>query len=218
MSYIHDALKKAQKEKDKDGGYYEGVVSSKKVQRSFPPRTWILLSFAFLSLLAMIVFSWHHRQHISRPASQDKIRPDSGVSEKPVVKKKGNIHILYTEGLDYQKNGSLYDAKKKYLQVLRIEPNFVFALNNLGVIYISEGNDSEARRLFEKAITLDPDYVDPYYNLACVYAQLNDLAVSVEHLNTAIGFDKRVKEWARADKDLVKLHGYPEYEKLIRGE
>jgi tetratricopeptide (TPR) repeat protein len=221
MSYIHDALKKAQKEKDRGGGYYDGVVSAKKGERSFSPRTWILISLAFLSLLTMIIFSWHHRQHIPSSAIQDKTRPDPVALEKPVAEKaekKETAHVLYNEGLYHQKNGSLHDAKKKYLQVLRMEPNFVFALNNLGVIYLSEGGYPEARRLFEKAITLDPDYADPHYNLACVHAQLNDLAISVDYLKTAIGFDKRVRGWARADKDLMKLHGYPEYEKMISGK
>jgi tetratricopeptide (TPR) repeat protein len=218
MSYIHDALRKAQKEKDKGGGYYDGVVSSKKEERPFSPRTWLLLSFVFLSFLIVIIFSWYYWPHITNSTPENKTRSIPVALEKPIAKKKDDAHVFYAEGLDYQKKGSLHDAKKKYLQVLSIEPNFVFALNNLGVIYLGEGSYPEARRLFEKAITLDPNYADPHYNLACVYAQLNDLAMSVEHLKTAIRFDKRVIEWARADKDLMTLHGYSEYEKMISGE
>ncbi|MBW2645361.1 MAG: tetratricopeptide repeat protein [Deltaproteobacteria bacterium] len=218
MSFIHNALRKAQKEKDGGGGYYNGVASAKKVERPFYSWKWILISLPFLSLLAIIVFSWFNRQHIKSPTIQGKILPDSAAMERPVAKKVEAGRGLYDEALRYQKNGKLQDAKKKYLQALKVSPNLVFALNNLGVIYMSERNYFEARRLFEKAIKLKPDYVDPHYNLACLCVQGNNLSGCVSHLKTAIGLDKRVREWARTDKDLLGLRGRPEYEKVISGK
>ncbi len=215
MSFIHDALRKAQKEKNGGFGYYDGVVSAEKGGRSFSPWTWLPVSLILLSGLAIIIFSWFNRQHINSSSIRDKMHPDPAALERPVVKKEEKLQVIYNEALRYQKNGRLRDAKKKYLQVLRRTPNFVLALNNLGVIYLGEGSYPEARRSFEKAIKLNPDYVDPHYNLACLYARLNDLSASLDHLKTAIGFDKRVREWARADKDLIGLHGYPEYEELM---
>jgi tetratricopeptide (TPR) repeat protein len=215
MSFIHNALRKAQKEKDGGGGYYNGVVSAKKVERPFYSWKWILISLAFLSLLAIIVFSWFNRQHIKGSTIQDKTRLDPVAMERHVAKKGEDGRILYDEALRYQKEGKFKDAKKKYLQALRAEPKLVFALNNLGVIYLGEGNYSEARRLFAKAVELNPKYVDSHYNLACLDARLDKPAASVDHLKTAIGFDKRVREWARSDEDLIKLRGYPEYEKVM---
>lgn len=215
MSYIHNALKKAQKEKDGGGDYYNGVASAKKAERPFYARKWILISLVFLSLLAIIIFSWFNRQHSKSSTAQDKALPAPTDLERPIAKKGESGRFLYDEALRYQKDGKLQDAKKKYLQALKVSPNLIFALNNLGVIYLSEGNYTEARRLFEKAVELNPNYVDSHYNLACLYVRLNNLAASVDHLKTAITFDKRVSDWARSDRDLIRLRGYPEYEKLM---
>ena len=96
MSYIHDALKKAQKDKDRGDGSYDGVVSSKKGERSLSSSTWILISFAFLSLLTLTIFSWRHRPHTTNPI-QEKIRPDRMALEKPVAKKKEDAETIYLE-------------------------------------------------------------------------------------------------------------------------
>lgn len=218
MSYIHDALKKAQKQKDSVGGTYDGVVTEKKGVRSLSPRTWGLVSLAFLSLLAIIIFLWLNQKHTTITLPRESTRAEATVSERPFAKNQEDPQPLYNEALGHQKNGRLRDAKSTYLRVLKVDPNFVFALNNLGVIYMNERNFFEARRLFEKAVKLKPDYVDSHYNLACLCAQVNNPSGSAGHLKTAIGLDKRVREWARADRDLIRLHGHPEYEKVVRGE
>ncbi len=169
-------------------------------------------------MLDIIAFSWLNRKHIKGTTIQHKALSYYAELESSVAKKGEAGRVLYDEALRYQKEGTVKDAKKKYLQALKVSPNFVFALNNLGVIYMSERNYFEARRLFEKAIKLKPDYVDPHYNLACLCAQGNNRSGCVSHLKTAIGLDKRVREWARADKDLRGLRGYPKYEELMIGK
>ncbi|MDL1977804.1 MAG: tetratricopeptide repeat protein [Deltaproteobacteria bacterium] len=191
MSYIHDALKKAQKDKDGVSASYDGVVAATNTGRSIPLWKWALGFVVFLSLLAVIL-------------SKTTLQGD-----------KNHTHILYDEGLRYQRTGRAGDARKKYLAVLKTAPDNVSAMNNLAVIYLSEGNYPKARKLFEKATELKPDCVDAHYNLACLHVRTNNLSESLKRLKMAIKLDVRVKEWARMDKDLVGLRGQVEYDKLM---
>jgi len=63
------------------------------------------------------------------------------------------------------------EAEEHYLESLRIIPNYISSLNNLGMVYYTFMNSPEkAIPLLEKAVKLDPDYVEAYYNLASSYA------------------------------------------------
>ncbi|MEA3486803.1 MAG: tetratricopeptide repeat protein, partial [Thermodesulfobacteriota bacterium] len=85
------------------------------------------------------------------------------------------VDNLYQKALSYQQEGNLDKAGEEYINVLNIEPEQVFALNNLGVIYMSRGRNKNAEVLFKRAISLRSDYVNPYYNLACLYSQEGDI-------------------------------------------
>ena len=99
-----------------------------------------------------------------------------------------------------------------------LDPGHVYALNNLGVIYIQEGNYSEAKKSLEDAIQQKPEYVDPYYNLACLYALKGEVMKSLAQLKKAVSLDESVSEWARRDRDLQNLRGVPGFEEIMRSE
>ncbi len=129
-----------------------------------------------------------------------------------------NAKELYDKARAFHKSGRLQDSKRLYQETLKVDPGYVEALNNLGVIYIYERDYREARIILEKAIRLKPDYVDPYYNLACVYALEGAIAQSLTYLKRADLLDQAVRGWARKDTDLEKLRGVPEFEEMIRIE
>lgn len=114
------------------------------------------------------------------------------------------------------KSGSLQDAGRLYRETLRLDPGYVDALNNLGIIYIQEKDYPAAQTSLEKAIRLKPGYVEPYYNLACLYAIKGEIRDSLAHLRKAVSMDQSVRDWARRDTDLENLRGLPEFHEIIK--
>ncbi len=233
MSYIHKALTKAQKQKDSQYQRYEGVLSrqGKKTTR-FPRRAlwWVGLP-VIVGLLAFASYSWFDSKN-QQPLEAIKNEPEkpvkTSVRQKPVaapVKKNvtkktsaPDAKGLYDRARAFHKNGRLINARRLYQETLKVDPGYVDALNNLGVIFIHEKNYEAARQNFEKAIRIKPEHVDPYYNLACVYALMGEAKPGIAHLKRAASLDRDVIKWAREDTDLENLRGIPEFEEMIRIE
>jgi Flp pilus assembly protein TadD len=56
--------------------------------------------------------------------------------------------------------GRLGQAEKILRRALELDPNFVPALNNLGVVLMEQDNYGEARVMFQKAFALDSGETD----------------------------------------------------------
>jgi len=231
MSYIHKALKKAQRQKDSQYQRYEGVLSKQGEKTNRSPRRalWWLGIAVFVGLLAFASYSWFDSKK-QQPLEAKKREPEKPVklpvTKKPVtapvkknVTKKASAPDakgLYGRARAFHKSGRLTNAKRLYQETLKVAPGYVDALNNLGVIFIHEKNYEAARQNFEKAIRIKPEQVDPYYNLACVYALMGETKPGIAHLKRASSLDRDVIKWAREDTDLKNLRGIPEFEEMIR--
>jgi tetratricopeptide (TPR) repeat protein len=255
MSFIHDALKKAQKEKDGRYGEYHGIVSTPGYKpRLFSGKALWCASFLLISL-AFTAYLWFPSRE-AQPPIRERGRPEATLqpeSQSPVpsplrekdrpalarraqnnllslqsrsgpgarVKKNGTRKkllgtSLYKKARRFQKSGRFQEAKRLYEETLSVDPDYVDALNNLGVIHIHDKNYSAARAIFAKAIRLKPGYVDSYYNLACLHALKGELTQGLSQLKKAASLDQSVKEWARTDSDLQNLRRVPEFEEIIR--
>ncbi len=124
---------------------------------------------------------------------------------------------FYEKATRFHKRGRLRDAKRFYQEALRLDPGYVDALNNLGVIYIRDKEYTAAQRSFERAVRLKPGYVDAHYNLACLYAIQGEVTQSLAHLKRAVSLDRSARDWARKDTDLENLRGLSEFEAIIGG-
>ena len=262
MSFIHEALKKAQKEKDARYREYHEIASRPGYKpRLFSGKALWLTSFLMISL-AFAAYLWlpskRIQPRIREPAMPEatqqspphpalsppgeRVRPalpalarqklDNAQGRKtrsgPGVRGESykllskhpegvaNAAALYEKARLFQKSGRLQEAKRVYEETLSLDPDYVDALNNLGVIHIHDKNYSAAQALFAKAIRLKSDYVDSYYNLACLHALNGEVSQSLVHLNKAISLNQSVKDWARRDTDLQNLRLVPEFEEIIR--
>ena len=77
-------------------------------------------------------------------------------------------------------------AQELYNQVLKIDPNNLAALNNLGTIYIKLGEHQKAKNCYEKAIRIDPTYADAYSNLGVVFKKLGEIEKAINCYKKAI--------------------------------
>jgi len=232
MSFIHEALKKAQKEKDTRYRKYDGIVSTPGHKpRLFSGKALWWTSFLLISL-AFTAYLWLPSKG-TQPPIREPARPEATSQPPPHpalsppgerVRVRGatqqpesvvNAVALYEKARLFQKSGRFQEAKRLYEKTLSVDPDYVDALNNLGVIHIHDKNYSAARAFFAKAIRLKPDYVDSYYNLACLHALKWELTQSLSHLKKAVSLDQSVKDWVRTDSDLQNLHAVPEFEKIV---
>ena len=213
MSYINEALKKAQKERGGNHLEFGSILTDLPKGRTlFPGGSMWWISCIFVILVAIAFYSWFHfgpTKNITTPEPAQK-EPEVLSQMKSVPEPRE----LYEKASLLQRSGRLRDAEQLYRKTLKSDPGYVDALNNLGVIYIHDKDFEGARRSLEKAIRLRPGFVDPYYNLACVYAIKGETRQSLAYLKKAISLDESVMSWARMDNDLQRLRGMPEFEEI----
>jgi tetratricopeptide (TPR) repeat protein len=243
MSYINDALRKAQKDKKSPYAAYETIVSAsgKKFNK---PRKWKYIAGILIFLFcAVVIFSLLHRPEdkkipantlmvsneqivvpLAKPAHEEP--PAENKKEPSLTIKKGDSKIkvrpgiadakkLYTQALKKHQEGKLEEAKILYKKVIKIDPQNVEALNNLGVVYMKKKVYKWAIIRLNEALKIKYNYPDAHYNLACIYAQNNDFNRSVSYLKKAVKVNPQVRKWAANDNDLKVLADLPEFKKLL---
>ena len=241
VSYINEALKKAQRDRDakriKHFGRmrYTGKDKADKQKKLFGC---IILSLLVLGL-GFMAYLWLYTPHDQSLGYLENESIESGLQDpKNVTNKRGlqnkptfeklnvstpvsegitpNTTRLYDRAKDLYQRGRFQDAEKLYKDVLRLDPEFLDALNNLGVVYIRIRNFNEAKECFEKAIQLEPDSVEPYYNLACLHSIKGEVKEGLIQLSRAINLNPSVKDWAEEDPDLLNLRGVPDFKDVIK--
>ncbi|MFW6147339.1 MAG: TPR end-of-group domain-containing protein [Thermodesulfobacteriota bacterium] len=213
MSYINEALKKAQREKDAISAKYSGFLAARREKKKplSSRALWWIPSIVVVIFLAFALYSWLD----PGPETTSAIKRDipQGASRQRAVL---DAQDIYARAQRFQKAGRSTEARNLYRTVISIDPNHVSALNNIGVTFLQEKNFINARKSFEDAMRLHPNYVDPYYNLACLYAIQGDTKKGLDYLRKAVVLNSTVRQWARNDGDLRRLKALPEFQEIIR--
>ncbi|KRX96003.1 Transmembrane and TPR repeat-containing protein 4 [Trichinella pseudospiralis] len=108
----------------------------------------------------------------------------SGLSVCP-----NNAKVHYNLAKVYADDGNKYKAYNHYLKA--INPAFVTAWMNLGVVKAALQKNEEAERCYLKALHLRPNYADCLYNLGNLYAHLNRINEARQCWKNAT----RVRRW-----------------------
>ena len=242
MSYINEALKKAQREKDALYLKYTGILSARgKDKKIFSGRLlWVIILGVTGIFLAFGAYSWLNtpekpiaastggaNAQANRPATppskvSDRVkRMAQAVEPKSPAKTTRprsavSAQSLYERAEHFRKQGRFKDAKRFYEEALKRDADHVDALNNLGVVCFSDQDYSTAQQKFEAITRIRPGDVDAYYNLACVHAAKGELRDSLAYLKKAISLRLVVREWAREDPDLNNLRSLPEFDEILK--
>ena len=83
-------------------------------------------------------------------------------------------------------NNNLQDAQNYYQQVLKIDPNHIAALNNLGAIFQQLGENQKAKKCLKKQLKLILDFVDAHNNLGIIFQELSESQQAKECYEKAI--------------------------------
>jgi tetratricopeptide (TPR) repeat protein len=215
MSYIHEALKKAQKERDTLSQKYSAIMSAvpKKENLLGGKMIWTPVFFIVLVLLAFVVYSQVNVP--STPvAANPHAEPRKPAQPAPTVQER-SAKGVYDEARRFHDMGRLEEAGRLYAETLRADPGHVEALNNLGVICLQRKDLASAKENFLKAIRLSPQSADPHYNLACLYALKGELSLGMAYLKKAASLDRSAKVWAKKDRDLDNLRRLPEFDVFV---
>ncbi len=96
----------------------------------------------------------------------------------------------FEEALILLNKGQFEDAKKIFLEILKLETNNSAAYNNLGNIYFILGNLNGALQNYENAIRFKEDFADAYNNKGNVLRKFNKKKDAIESYQKAIKFNK----------------------------
>jgi tetratricopeptide (TPR) repeat protein len=91
-------------------------------------------------------------------------------------------------GLLATRAGHTEEAIRDFQQALKISPDHLIALQNLGNAYRQQRNWEEARKAFEHALAVNSQQPEANYGLAMVYAQNNDTEDAYKYLQLALKF------------------------------
>jgi tetratricopeptide (TPR) repeat protein len=236
MSYINEALKKAQKDKDAGySGYMHSIKKSGRTKRSLDKK-FTFLSFIFLLLIAFLLYIMFGgragqdiKNNMETPAdtsvskgqdtkinksetdSKNLAIKDTTEQDSNDLKKINRIESRYKLAVSFFKEKKIKEAKDIYKEILLQDPGHINALNDMGVLSLHEGRYEDAVGYLEKAVKLKPRFANPFYNLACAYSLQDEGDKGMVYLLKAIEVDENVKDWAKQDPDLKNLREYPEF-------
>jgi len=217
MSFINEALKKAQKDRDTLRVKYQGVLAVSERNKTHYTIKVIGL-FILVLIIGALVIRYYPLIDLERDKVSELTISQVKESIEPVLIQEAvaNMDLIYKKALALYKDKDLKEAKKLYLKALNMDPGYVDALNNLGVIHIHDKEYEAAQINFKKAIRLKPSYVDPYYNLACLYSLTGEVDQGLLYLNKAISINPAVKEWAEKDSDLKELRASSDFYDIMK--
>ena len=89
-------------------------------------------------------------------------------------------------GLIAAQEGRMTEATQNFQQALRLNPENVVALENLGNAYRQQRLWDQAEAAFERALAVNPESPEANYGLAMVYAAIDDTQKTYEYLQKAL--------------------------------
>lgn len=116
------------------------------------------------------------------------------------------------QGLEAQARGNLETAMIYYQKAIELDPAYVIAYNDLGIIYEANGQIDRSEESYLKAIKIDPNYLSSYSNLALLYENKRDLK------NAYLYWQKRAELGTSDDPWTLKARSRCEDIALILGE
>lgn len=133
------------------------------------------------------VNKYFYQELISYYDSHSKMNELTEFAEQMVARDPNNTYFLYVEGYIYQNVKNYDKAIEFYTRALEIDPEFVNALNNLGLCYWQQArdyNDNVASKDFQSAqYKKDKEIIKGYYKKALpIYEKLREIRPDEQNL------------------------------------
>jgi Flp pilus assembly protein TadD len=102
------------------------------------------------------------------PPSSSRVPVEVPPEARPPVDTE-TVEKMGMDGIAAFEKGNFEGAKEAYLRVLKVEPNNLAALVNLGSTEYRLGNSEEAERFLRRSLQIKPDNPTAWLNLGMVY-------------------------------------------------
>ncbi len=126
-------------------------------------------------------------------AIKEKIASNDMESDKSVSKDPEAL-AFYSKGLDQLKSENYEKATEAFQNAVRIDPQFSFAWDNLGISYRKLGDYDKALEAYKKSLEIDPTGLMPLQNIAIVYQYKKEYQKAVEAYEQLAKVDKNNPE------------------------
>jgi len=184
MSYINEALKKAQREKDALYLKYSGILSSRGKDREiFKGRVlWGTLAFLSAIFLAFGAYSWLNTPDKQVSASATKL--DKRDQPSPIVTSRVSTQDNRSSASTSRGNVRDQGVAKTVEPERPVEPSQSERTQDAQTLYEraerfrKQGRLKDAKRLYEEALKLDSRHVDALNNLGVVYLHDKDYSAA----------------------------------------
>jgi tetratricopeptide (TPR) repeat protein len=153
----------------------DGAVRPRPASMLGSRRAGLWIVGALLVALALILVVW-------QPMAPKTTPPETDVA--PTAQLSAGDH--FQRGNELIQAGELEGAASEYQQALELDPEYVDALANLGVVYYNLGQLDQAAEQYLKAIEVAPDDADIRSNLAAAYVQMGQLDSALEQYLKAV--------------------------------
>lgn len=129
-----------------------------------------------------------------------------------------NRELLKEQARQYRKQGynlqSVGDSQRAlsfYQKAVEIDPLYVEAYNDIGVIYEEQGRLQEAEKFYQRALEIDPNFIPAYTNLAFLYEKTGDIKKSADYWKERYIRGQKGEYWHEvARQRLLRLGTYPQ--------
>lgn len=102
-----------------------------------------------------------------------------------------------SKGYEAQKSGLLVDAISYYQKAISIDPYYVCAYNDLGVVYEMLGDVNAAESVYLRALKIDSKYPGTYSNIAMLYEKKGNLLEASKYWIKRLNFGDQDDHWTK---------------------
>lgn len=96
------------------------------------------------------------------------------------VSENAEARRYYSLGIEESKSGNFEKAIEYYREAIRIDPDFAFAWDNIGICYRRLEKYDLAIEAYEQSLSIDPYGVMPLQNIAIVYQYTKEYEKAIE--------------------------------------
>jgi len=105
--------------------------------------------------------------------------------------------LYYNLGYAYTMIGKMEEAITYFRYAIRLNSDYIFAINNLGAILWSQRKFPDAIRMIKEAIAVSPKYADAHFNLGAIYFNTGRLEEALHEFQLVLDIDPGYKEVIR---------------------
>ena len=114
---------------------------------------------------------------------------------------KEQARLYRSQGLALQKIGNIDEALSLYQKAVQLDPRFIVAYNDIGIVYEAKGMPKEAEKAYLRAIELEPGYLSSYSNLALLYESQRDFEKAARYWQKRIDLGSASDPWTEKAKE-----------------